>query len=125
VLLSPYCSGLKNDDLPAGSNPCPSVIDGPSVNDGAFVLYGTTQGLIQASGTGTKWAMTGTVYTPKATLNLGTVNGGSSSDPVTFSVMPGQIIAKSANIYTSNGMLPFVWYDLVGGVIPGYVKLVR
>jgi Flp pilus assembly protein TadG len=127
VLLSPYCSTLSNTDLPpaAGVSPCPYAIDGPNLNDGAYILYGNTQGLIQASGTGTRWAMTGTLYTPKATLALGTLTGGSSSDPPVFSLMPGQIIAKSASIYTANGLLPFVYYDLVGAGLPGYVQLVR
>ena len=124
ILLSPYCSTLSNTDLPpsGASSPCPYATSGTNINDGAFVFYGTTQGYISASGAGAVLALTGTVYLPQAQLH---VDGTSGLGYAKFQVIPGQVIMKSFDVYSGNSLEPLVYYDRVGAVLPGFLRLVQ
>ncbi|GAC1334701.1 MAG: hypothetical protein NVSMB17_16720 [Candidatus Dormibacteria bacterium] len=124
VMLSPFCSTLSNSDLPppAGQLPCPYATTGPSINDGAFVFYGGTQGYIAASGGGTALALTGTVYTPQAQLH---VDGTSALGYAKFQVIPGQVIMKSFDVFSGNSLEPLVYYDRVGAALAGFLRLIQ
>ena len=124
VMLSPYCSALNNGDLPP-STPvpaCPYATSGVNLNDGAFVIYGNTQGYIAASGAGSVLALTGTLFAPQAQLHI---DGTAGLGYAKFQVMPGQVIMKSFDVYSGNSLEPLVYYDRVGAVLPGFLRLVQ
>jgi hypothetical protein len=108
VLLSPHCAG-------AACGPA-AALGGDQVNDGAFTIYGPTQGQIAAPGN-TRLGAAGTVYAPAAPLRVG---GG------VFELIPGQAIVHDASLATSNpGGVPDVFFPcctslgVAGTSLPG------
>ena len=124
VMLSPYCSALSNGDLPpsVATPACPYATSGVNLNDGAFVIYGNTQGYIGASGGGSALALTGTLYAPQAQLHI---DGTSALGYAKFQVITGQVIMKSFDVYSGNSLEPLVYYDRVGAALPGFLRLVQ
>jgi hypothetical protein len=124
VLLSPYCSTLSNTDLPpaAGKTPCPYASSGTNLNDGAFSIYGNTQGYVAASGGGTVLSLTGTLYAPQAQLKI---DGTSALGYAKFQVMPGQVFMKSFDVYSGNALEPLVYYAPIGAALPGFMRLIQ
>jgi Flp pilus assembly protein TadG len=122
VMLSPYCSTerfnlpVSAPDVAVAAPPgisagtgCvpPYAASGPYMNDGAFVLYGPTQGLVGTAGNGSTLALVGTIYTPSANFSV-------TSNAV-LEVIPGQVIARSANIQTGNTLNPSVYFPCCAG----------
>jgi hypothetical protein len=122
VMLSPYCSTLSNGDLPGTNQPCPNAVVGANINDGAFVIYGNTQGYVASSGGGRVLALTGTLNAPQAQLHI---DGTPGLGYTKFQVMPGQVIMKSLDVYSGNSLEPLVYYDRVGAALPGFLRLVQ
>ena len=113
VLLSPYCSVAS----------CAAATN----EDGAFTVYGSSQGAIRASGAGTL-DMTGTVYLPKGSLASDAYNiciivcllGHTAHYTLT-----GQMVIHDVNIATDTS-LPFIYYKgSMGAVMPTVVTLVQ
>jgi hypothetical protein len=121
-MLSPYCSTLANGDLPTGAPVCPYASSGVNINDGAFVLYGNTQGYVAASGGGAVLALTGTVYLPQAQLHI---DGTQGLGYAKFQLITGQLVMKSFDVYSGNNLEPLVYYDRVGAALPGFLRLVE
>jgi Flp pilus assembly protein TadG len=117
VLLSPYCaSGFASGKCINAAN-----------EDGAYTVYGSSQGAIHASGSGIL-DMTGTVYLPKGSL---------ISDPhflcilvclvgsATLFNLTGQMVIHDVNVST-NTQLPVIYYrSTMGAVMPTVVTLVQ
>ncbi|GAC1329276.1 MAG: hypothetical protein NVSMB17_05490 [Candidatus Dormibacteria bacterium] len=122
VMLSPYCSTLSTDGTLPARPPCPYARNGPNINDGAFTFTGTSQGMIQALGSGTELNLTGTLSAPSMALKVGSDRGGGFAK---FHVIPGQVIVKSAAVYSGNTLDPLVYYGPNGAALPGYVRLVQ
>jgi Flp pilus assembly protein TadG len=122
VMLTPYCSTLANGDLPTAAAPCPYATGGINANDGAFVIYGNSQGYIAASGAGSVLALTGTLYAPQAQLHI---DGTAGLGYAKFQVIPGQVVMKSFDVFSGNSLEPLVYYGRVGAVLPGFLRLVQ
>src|SRR5205807_2302640 len=102
VMLSPYCSTLSNNDF-GPSVACPYATAGTYMNDGAFTIYGTSQGTIEAAGSSAILALTRTVFLPHAFLNI-TANA-------QFEIIPGQAILYKVYIQSGNTGNPTVYFD--------------
>jgi Flp pilus assembly protein TadG len=114
VMLSPSCSG---GFTLSGSTPICNVSP-PGVNDGTFVFYGSTTGTIYpaSTGVGAVLAMTGVIYTPRATLQV---------DGARLQVVPGQVVIHDALLKSTNVLDPIVYYGPSGPNIYGQVRLLR
>jgi hypothetical protein len=88
------------------------------VNDGTFVFYGSTTGTIYpaSTGVGAVLAMTGVIYTPRATLQV---------DGARLQVVPGQVVIHDALLKSTNVLDPIVYYGPSGPNIYGQVRLLR
>jgi hypothetical protein len=124
VYLSPYCSvqrpgmpvntttGDAQVALPTGvsyGTDCepPYTQSGAYLNDGAFVIYGTTTGQISTTTPGTFLGMTGTVFAPQADL--------SATNQAPFSIVPGQAVVRTVEIQSGNHPNPSFYYPCCGG----------
>jgi hypothetical protein len=122
VMISPYCS-TERFNLPVnppappiatppgisagtGCNP-PYAGSGPYMNDGTFPIYGPTQGVVGTAGNSSTLALVGTIYTPSASFSV-------TSNAV-LEIIPGQVIARSANIQTGNTLNPSVYFPCCAG----------
>ena len=144
VLLSPFCSTFRPglpvtppDQVlaqPAGiaaGTPCtpPYANAGAYMNDGAFIVYSTSQGIVQDQGINSRIGLAGTLYMPSMSLQI--------QQNAVFELVPGQIIAHDLNIQTGNKQNPSVYYPcckannstaapvLVGGQLPPVLHLIR
>ena len=125
VYLSPYCSvqragmpvNLSSGAVQVALPPIvtqygtdcepPYTQSGAYINDGAFVIYGTTTGNISVTTPGTFLGMTGSVFAPQANL--------SSTNQAPFSIVPGQAIVKTVDIQSGNHPNPSFYYPCCGG----------
>jgi hypothetical protein len=109
VMLSPFCSSLRSDELPSptpsvtqvvpAGTACPYANTGPYINDGAFQIYGAQSvGWVEAAGTNTRWSMSGTLYGPSMYLNI--------TSNAQLSVVCGQGIFRLVNIQSGNHLTP-------------------
>ncbi|HEV3234427.1 MAG TPA: pilus assembly protein TadG-related protein [Candidatus Dormibacteraeota bacterium] len=122
VLLSPYCA--------SGFTPTPAsaTCTNAAAEDGAYAVYGSSQGAIHASGVGSL-NMTGTVYLPKGSLVTDANPGilGLLGSMAKFN-LTGQMVVHDVNVNTAGAAseLPFVYYNgSIGAVLPTVVTLVQ
>jgi Flp pilus assembly protein TadG len=114
VLLSPYCSSLKST---SPSTPCPASTSGASLNDGAFVFYSQPagQGGFYLGGATSQFGLTGTLFTPRHTLNV--------SASGQFELIPGQAFLFGATLTSGNSSNPLIWWnDAVGGYLASSIR---
>lgn len=126
VLLSPACySGFSytNTVNRPDQYDCQAPASGPLQNDGAFNVYASSNGTIEAQNGGGPWEMSGTLYAPKTSLLLGPGIGAIAPQ---FGLIPGQLIVGSASIQTGNLLNPLAWTtDQVGAPLPIQVRLIE
>jgi hypothetical protein len=121
VVLSPYCSTFR--DLPVNAPdvkvPLPTGVSrgtaceppyaqsGAYLNDGAFVIYGSTTGIITPGANPNAYMeVSGTVYLPSGTLQ--------SANLSPFTIIPGQAIVNQTNIQSGNHPNPAFYYPCCG-----------
>jgi hypothetical protein len=114
VMLSPACLNPGADANAAGSyQPCvppatAAPCDGSAatcVDDGAYTIYGPTQGIIQVPSPAPgayRFGGVGTIYAPSASLQV--------TDSATFELVPGQAIVHDASLSTANGGVPDIFF---------------
>ncbi|HEY8741058.1 MAG TPA: Tad domain-containing protein [Candidatus Dormibacteraeota bacterium] len=91
VLLAPYCgSGFTN-----------YVCKNLSSYDGAFPIYGNSQGQVEANGPTARLGLTGTVYLPRGTIAVTSAQ---------FEVIPGQVITHDFQVASSNLLNPDIYF---------------
>ena len=112
VILNPYCaSGFT-------PNPESKTCTNASAEDGAYAVYGSSQGAIRTSGLLAAMNMSGTVYLPQGSLKE---DVGSR-----FSLTPGQMVVHDASLNVNTNLLyPLVNYSPVGAVVPPTVALIQ
>jgi hypothetical protein len=118
VLLSPYCSVLKNLDVGPSAGTCPNVTSGSNLNDGAFVIYGTPNGTGVIQPAGGQLGLTGTIFAPQHSLNV--------SSGTRFQLIPGQALVLDATFNSGNALDPLIyWNDSVGGLLAAGLRTIK
>jgi len=122
IMLSPFCStyrfGLPVNAPDVAVTPPPGIsagtacappyaTSGPYMNDGAFLLYGPSQGFAGNSGNGATLAMVGTVYMPSGTFSVG--------QNAILEIIPGQAVVHDWQVQSGNHQNPAIYFPCCTG----------